>query len=66
MSFDRFMHQGLVKTYNADRQTPDSAGTATAYLTGVKANFMTIGVDQTVKVRNSLLKYKKLTNVPNC
>ena len=27
---------GLVKTYNVDYQTPDSAGTATAYLTGIK------------------------------
>ena len=33
------------KTYNVDRQVPDSAGTATAYLTGVKANFETIGVN---------------------
>ena len=27
-----------------DRQVPDSAGTATAYLCGVKANYQTIGV----------------------
>lgn len=27
-----------------DRNVPDSAGTATAYLCGVKANYMTIGV----------------------
>lgn len=27
-----------------DRQVPDSAGTATAYLCGVKANYKTIGV----------------------
>ncbi|XP_038603370.1 intestinal-type alkaline phosphatase [Tachyglossus aculeatus] len=31
-------------TYNVDRQVPDSAGTATAYLCGVKANYKTIGV----------------------
>ncbi|ETE58211.1 Intestinal-type alkaline phosphatase, partial [Ophiophagus hannah] len=34
----------FVQTYNVDRQVPDSAGTATAYLCGVKANYMTIGV----------------------
>ena len=33
------------KTYNVDYQVPDSAGTATAYLTGVKANMETIGVN---------------------
>lgn len=27
-----------------DRQVPDSAGTATAYLCGVKTNYRTIGV----------------------
>lgn len=27
-----------------DRQVPDSAGTATAYLCGVKANYQTIGL----------------------
>ncbi|XP_053169044.1 intestinal-type alkaline phosphatase 1-like isoform X2 [Hemicordylus capensis] len=31
-------------TYNVDRQVPDSAGTATAYLCGVKANAKTLGV----------------------
>lgn len=32
------------QTYNVDRQVPDSAGTATAYLCGVKGNYQTIGV----------------------
>ncbi|KAF3835222.1 hypothetical protein F7725_027780 [Dissostichus mawsoni] len=31
-------------TYNVDQQMPDSAGTATAYLCGVKANYGTLGV----------------------
>ena len=34
-----------LKTYNIDAQTPDSAGTATAYLTGVKTRIGAIGVD---------------------
>ena len=33
---DSLDYSGLVKTYNVDQQTPDSAGTATAYLCGVK------------------------------
>lgn len=32
------------QTYNVDQQVPDSAGTATAYLCGVKANAKTVGV----------------------
>ena len=36
--WDTFPETALLKTYNVDRQTPDSAGTATAYWTGVKTN----------------------------
>ena len=36
---------GLMKTYNVDHQSPDSAGTATAYLSGIKARLGTIGLD---------------------
>ncbi|XP_029355290.1 intestinal-type alkaline phosphatase isoform X1 [Echeneis naucrates] len=41
---DTFSHLALSKTYNVDQQMPDSAGTATAYLCGVKANYGTLGV----------------------
>ncbi|XP_037530495.1 intestinal-type alkaline phosphatase [Nematolebias whitei] len=41
---DTFPRLALSKTYNVDQQMPDSAGTATAYLCGVKANYGTIGV----------------------
>ncbi|XP_015743663.1 intestinal-type alkaline phosphatase isoform X2 [Python bivittatus] len=44
LSMDMFPYVALSKTYNVDRQVPDSAGTATAYLCGVKGNFQTIGV----------------------
>ncbi|XP_007184954.2 intestinal-type alkaline phosphatase [Balaenoptera acutorostrata] len=44
LAMDRFPYLALSKTYNVDRQVPDSAGTATAYLCGVKANMKTIGV----------------------
>ncbi|KAG8212776.1 hypothetical protein J437_LFUL019741, partial [Ladona fulva] len=33
------------KTYNVDKQVPDSAGTATAIFTGVKSNYYMIGFD---------------------
>lgn len=35
----------IIKTYNIDAQTADSAGTATAYLTGVKTRIGVIGLD---------------------
>ncbi|KAH9398135.1 hypothetical protein TYRP_019141 [Tyrophagus putrescentiae] len=48
LEFDRFPYSAFIKTYNLDKQVPDSAGTATAYLTGVKANYGTIGVSSKV------------------
>lgn len=36
MVFESFPHLGMSKTYNTDRQVPDSAGTATALFTGIK------------------------------
>ncbi|KAK7097557.1 hypothetical protein V1264_004513 [Littorina saxatilis] len=48
LNFEKFPHVALSKTYNVDRQTADSAGTATAFLCGVKANMATLGVDSSV------------------
>lgn len=50
LSWEHFPFSGLSRTYNADRITADSASTATAYLTGVKANLATVGVNENVKV----------------
>ncbi|XP_075386265.1 intestinal-type alkaline phosphatase-like [Tenrec ecaudatus] len=44
LAMDLFPYLALSKTYNVDRQVPDSAGTATAYLCGVKGNYKTIGL----------------------
>uniref|UniRef100_A0A4W2CRC5 Alkaline phosphatase n=1 Tax=Bos indicus x Bos taurus TaxID=30522 RepID=A0A4W2CRC5_BOBOX len=44
LAMDQFPYLALSKTYNVDRQVPDSAGTATAYLCGVKGNYRAIGV----------------------
>lgn len=48
LSFEKFPYFGLSKTFCVDKQVPDSAATATAYLTGVKANYGTIGVNAQV------------------
>ena len=37
LSWEKFPYSALSKTYNTDQQTPDSAGTATAFMTGVKS-----------------------------
>ena len=48
LSFGYFPFTGLMKTYNVDAQTPDSAGTMTAIISGVKADVGVIGVDEDV------------------
>ncbi|CAH2248097.1 dual specificity testis-specific kinase 2 isoform X1 [Pelobates cultripes] len=49
LEMDTFPYVALSKTYNVDRQVPDSAGTATAYLCGVKGNYGTIGLNAAAK-----------------
>lgn len=44
LSFELFPHTALAKTYTVDGQTPDSAGTMTALMTGVKTNLGVIGL----------------------
>jgi alkaline phosphatase len=48
LSFGQFPFTGLAKTYNVDAQTPDSAGTMTAMMTGVKTDVGTIGNDEDI------------------
>lgn len=43
LSFEQFPHTALVKTYNTNQQTPDSAGTMTAMMSGVKTKAGVIG-----------------------
>ncbi|MDG2089504.1 MAG: alkaline phosphatase [Gammaproteobacteria bacterium] len=45
LSFERFPWTGLSKTYNTNQQTPDSAGTMTAMITGIKTKAGLIGID---------------------
>lgn len=44
LSFETFPHLALSKTYNSDAQTPDSAGTATAILSGSKTRKGMLGL----------------------
>ncbi|XP_068218736.1 alkaline phosphatase-like [Palaemon carinicauda] len=50
--WEEFPHVALSKPYTTNVQVADSACSATAYLTGVKANKGTIGVDYNVKRGN--------------
>ncbi|MEG3766865.1 alkaline phosphatase [Alteromonas sp. 14N.309.X.WAT.G.H12] len=49
LSFDKFPFAGLAKTYNVDAQTPDSAGTMTAIMSGVKTDVGVVGVDEDIE-----------------
>jgi alkaline phosphatase len=49
LSFEHFPHVALSKTYNTNQQTPDSAGTMSAIMTGEKTRAGVIAVDSTVQ-----------------
>lgn len=46
LSFETFPATALSRTYETDQQTPDSAGTMTAIMSGVKTRAGYIGIDQ--------------------
>ena len=46
LPFEEFPYLALVKTYNINAQTPDSAPTAGALNTGVKQEFNTLNIDE--------------------
>lgn len=52
LSFEKFPHFGLSKTYCIDSQVADSGCSATAYLSGVKGNYRTIGLNGKVRRRD--------------
>ncbi|XP_026692695.2 alkaline phosphatase, tissue-nonspecific isozyme-like isoform X2 [Ciona intestinalis] len=66
-SIDKLPYTGIVKTYSVDHQTPDSASTATAILTGVKTKSHRIGVnakadDCVTSLNNKLTNVLELAN----
>ncbi len=50
LAFERLPYVALIKTYNTNQQVPDSAGTATALLTGVKTRAGVIDLDTTARL----------------
>lgn len=53
-----------LQVYNTDRMVPDSAGTGTAYLTGVKTRFGIVGVDTLAEFANcDSQKGRELTSI---
>jgi alkaline phosphatase len=44
--FETFPHLALSKTFNTNQQTPDSAGTMTAMMSGIKTKAGLVGVNQ--------------------
>ncbi|XP_017264389.1 alkaline phosphatase-like [Kryptolebias marmoratus] len=64
LEMDKFPFVSLAKTYNTDAQVPDSAGTATAFLCGVKANEGTVGVSAAaVRSQCSTTKGNEVTSI---
>ncbi|MEG3766867.1 alkaline phosphatase, partial [Alteromonas sp. 14N.309.X.WAT.G.H12] len=49
LAWERFPNTALVKTYNVDAQTPDSAGTMTAMMSGLKTDVGVVGVDADIE-----------------
>ena len=52
LSFDKFPQLALIKTYNTNAQVPDSAGTATAILSGYKTNIGAVNVRPQADIRD--------------
>ncbi len=50
LSFEKFPNTALSKTYNTNLQTPDSAGTMSAMITGVKTKAGAISIDENVEI----------------
>ena len=66
LSFEKLPYLALSKTYSANQQTPDSAPTMTAMVTGVKTNDGVISVDQRIKngdKDNSKVQAAKLATI---
>lgn len=63
LSFEKFPFSGMAKTYNTNQQTPDSAGTMTAMMAGVKSKAGVIGVaDGVVRADCSSVAGQELTS----
>ncbi|KAF7383348.1 hypothetical protein HZH66_012698 [Vespula vulgaris] len=64
--FEDFPSTGFSKTYNVDKQVPDSAGTATAMFSGVKCRYRVIGYDAKARYNHcdkAINQLSKLTTI---
>lgn len=52
LSFEEFPYMALAKTYNTNQQVPDSAGTMTAIMSGIKTKAGLIGLNQNAQLAN--------------
>ena len=64
LAFEDFENVALVKTYNTNAQVPDSAGTATAILSGYKTNIGAVNVRPNESVNKMVLESCVLKNSP--
>lgn len=64
LAFEDFENLALIKTYNTNAQVPDSAGTATAILSGYKTNIGAINVRPHNSVKKMVLNSCVLKNEP--
>jgi alkaline phosphatase len=63
LSFEKFPFTALSKPYCVDKQTADSACSATAYFSGVKGRYGTIGVNAQVPLHNCSAMLNKSNHV---
>jgi len=64
LAFEDFENLALIKTYNTNAQVPDSAGTATAILSGYKTNIGAINVRPNESVTKMVLNSCTLKTEP--
>lgn len=65
LEWENFDYSGLIKTYNTDFQVPDSAGTATALMSGVKTSLGVLGVDSSIKYNTCDAEQLKKASIPS-
>ncbi|KAG8259034.1 hypothetical protein J6590_019511 [Homalodisca vitripennis] len=63
LRFEEYPYVGLSKTYCVDKQVGDPACTSTAFLSGVKANYGTVGVTAEVPRGNCVLSQEPKNQV---
>lgn len=64
LSFEKLPYSALIKTYNTNQQIPDSAGTMSAIVTGVKTRAGVLSVNQLVDRGDfSAVKENSLTTI---